>query len=221
MKPSEYDAWYDTPRGRWIGEREKELLARLLARRAGETLLDVGCGTGWFTRAFAAGADRIVGVDLDADMLAFARSCASEREAYVRADAMRLPFADGSFDAAISVTALCFVVRWQDALAEIVRVCRTRFVIGLLHRRSALWLAKGGPGDVGAYAGAHWHMRDEIETALRGLPVRDVRFGYAVFDPSASTMSRMVERLIPSLVPFGSFLVVAANVARDARWRKA
>ncbi len=49
-----YDAWYDTPRGRWIGEREFRLAQCLLAPQPGETLLDVGCGTGWFTRRFAA-----------------------------------------------------------------------------------------------------------------------------------------------------------------------
>lgn len=26
MNPAEYDAWYDTPRGRWIGETELQLL---------------------------------------------------------------------------------------------------------------------------------------------------------------------------------------------------
>ncbi len=30
MTPADYDAWYDTPRGHWIGTREFALLARLL-----------------------------------------------------------------------------------------------------------------------------------------------------------------------------------------------
>lgn len=38
--------------------------------------------------------------------------------------AMRLPFADGAFDATVSVAALCFVTRWHDALAEIVSAGR-------------------------------------------------------------------------------------------------
>lgn len=214
MKPADYDAWYDTSRGRWIGETEFDLLAHLLGPRAGGTLLDVGCGTGWFTRAFADRADRIVGLDVATDNLAFARTRASVREVYVQGDATRLPFADGAFDATISVTALCFVTPWQDALAEIVRVSRARFAIGLLHRCSALWLAKGRTGSAGAYSGAHWHTRAEIKSALRVLPVRDVRFGYAVFDPTASALSRILERVVPSRVPLGAFLAVAADVAR-------
>ena len=49
MQAAEYDAWYDTPRGRWIGETEFLLLHRLLEPRSSESLLDAGCGTGWFT----------------------------------------------------------------------------------------------------------------------------------------------------------------------------
>lgn len=214
MNPADYDAWYDTPRGRWIGEAESHLLAHLLEPQPDETLLDVGCGTGWFTRAFSARAHRIVGLDIDAGNLAFARTRASVREVYVQGDAAGLPFADGAFDAAISVAALCFVTRWQDALAEIVRVSRKRIAIGLLHRHSALWLSKGRTGTAGAYAGAHWHTRAEIEAALRGLPVRDVRFGFAVFDPAASTFSRLLEQVVPFRVPLGSFLAVSAEIAR-------
>jgi ubiquinone/menaquinone biosynthesis C-methylase UbiE len=54
MNPEDYDGWYDTPRGRWIGNTEVAWLNELLASRTGESLLDVGYGTGWFTRRFAA-----------------------------------------------------------------------------------------------------------------------------------------------------------------------
>lgn len=54
MTPEQYDAWYDTSRGCWIGETEYQLIRRLLDPHPGESLLDVGCGTGWFTRAAVA-----------------------------------------------------------------------------------------------------------------------------------------------------------------------
>ena len=45
MKPEQYEAWYATQRGAWIGGEEYRLLDSLLAQTLGETLLDVGCGT--------------------------------------------------------------------------------------------------------------------------------------------------------------------------------
>jgi len=54
VTPERYDAWYDTPRGRWIGGVEWPLLRSALELRAGDSVLDVGCGTGWFTRRVAA-----------------------------------------------------------------------------------------------------------------------------------------------------------------------
>lgn len=53
MTSGQFDAWYDTPRGRWIGNVEYGLVRRLLAVQPGDTVLDVGCGTGWFTRRVA------------------------------------------------------------------------------------------------------------------------------------------------------------------------
>ena len=52
-----YDRWYDTPRGRWIGLREATMVVEHLQPRRGESLLDVGCGTGFFTRTLAASVD--------------------------------------------------------------------------------------------------------------------------------------------------------------------
>lgn len=109
MTPAEYDAWYDTPRGRWIGETEFRLMQRLLAPRHAETILDVGCGTGWFTRRFAAGNGwNVTGLDNDPAHLAFAQAH-GRNERYLEGDARALPFADAGIDCVVSVAALCFV----------------------------------------------------------------------------------------------------------------
>ena len=217
MKPAEYDAWYDTPRGHWIGDAEFRLLHRLLASRRPETLLDVGCGTGWFSRRFADAGFAVTGVDVDEESLAWARARGGARIEYRIGDARQLPFQDKSFDCVASIAALCFVDDWPRAIREIARVCRRRFVLGLLHRHGLLWREKGRGDSGSSYAGAHWRTRAEIEATLHALPVRDVKFRYAVFDPAASILARVLERIVPSRVPLGSFLAVAANLVDEPR----
>ena len=144
MDASAYDAWYHTPRGAWIGDIEFGLLRRLLQPEAGKSLLDVGCGTGYFTRRFAGESSlRVGGLDPDKSALDYARAQGTGTERYCAGTAVSLPFGNRSFDLSISVTALCFVDDARRAVGEIVRVTRNRFAIGLLNRYSLLYLQKG------------------------------------------------------------------------------
>lgn len=79
-------------------DREVRFLADRLGLRAGSRVLDVGCGPGRHSRALAALGCEVVGVDISAPFLA-----AAGPGRWVRADARRLPFTPGSFDAAISI----------------------------------------------------------------------------------------------------------------------
>ncbi|HEU0203395.1 MAG TPA: methyltransferase domain-containing protein [Burkholderiaceae bacterium] len=211
MTPDEYDGWYRTPRGSWIGETEYRLLCELLAPRPGETLIDVGCGTGYFTRRFALAGSVATGVDQDAQMLEFARANAAGAEPYLQADACRLPFRDGAFDLCISVTALCFIQQQSQALAEVLRVTRRRFAIGLLNRRSLLCLQKGRHGGSGAYRGARWHTAAEAKALLAGTTAGNVRLKTAVFLPCGTASARLIEQGLPGQLPLGAFLVVAGD----------
>ncbi len=84
----------------------------------GETVLDVGCGTGSLTLAVAERAKvaRVTGVDLSEAYIAFARARAEDqRIAFETADACALPYADGAFDRVMSMLVLNFV---PDAPAD-------------------------------------------------------------------------------------------------------
>ena len=214
MTPEDYDAWYDTPRGRWIGEREWAMVSDALQLRPTDSVLDVGCGTGWFTRRAEPAAARVVGLDIDSASLDFARGSGKTHIEYLQGNATALPFPEACFDKVMSIAALCFVADWPRAVAEIVRVTRDRFAIGLLNRHGTLYMRKGRHGGSGAYAGAHWHTRSEVATALEGLPARDVHVTYGVFVPASSTLARLAEPLFPPGLPIGSFMVVSGISAR-------
>jgi SAM-dependent methyltransferase len=103
----------------------------LLRAEPGDRILDVGCGSGGFCRALAplvAPDGRVVGVDCSPAAVDLAtRLSAAEDPSLLEftcADAEALPFADGSFDAAVCISVLEFCQRPDRALAEMRRVMR-------------------------------------------------------------------------------------------------
>src|ERR1700728_2789065 len=79
-------------------EQEVAFLIEALGLRPGMRVLDVGCGPGRHAHALARLGMEVVGVDISAPFLA-----AAGVGRWVRADARRLPFSRGSFDAAVSL----------------------------------------------------------------------------------------------------------------------
>lgn len=210
-----YEAWYYTPRGAWIGEIEFRLLLRLLRCERGESVLDVGCGTGYFTRRFAGEAGlNAVGIDPNRAWLDYAQTHRIGAEHYCLGRVEALPFADRSFDRTVSVTALCFVDDARYAVEQILRVTRERFAIGLLNRHSLLYLRKGRHGGYGAYRGALWHTRREIQALFDGLPAANLTLETAVLLPGGDPLARGIDRLLSSRLPLGAFIVAAGDVRR-------
>jgi SAM-dependent methyltransferase len=134
-----YEDWYETTWGRLADEFQTALILELLGPvRPPATVLDAGRGTGHFAAALAERGYRVVGVDPAAPMLA----CARQRAPVARADGLRPPFADASFDAALSVSVLEFTDRPEAHLAELRRVARERVVVLTLNSRSYLGLRR-------------------------------------------------------------------------------
>jgi len=213
MRADEYDRWYATPRGAWIGQCETELLYKELRPLPGESLLDVGCGTGFFTRALANRIKgRVVGVDIDSEYVEYAHRKDTEGSFYVVADGRSLPFRNRSFDVVISVAALCFISDEAAAVREILRVARRRFVIGLLNRKSLLWLQKGRKGGKGAYHGAHWHTVSEARSMFQGLPIKNMRVRTAVHLHSGGKTAAFFERIFPTTLSTGAFILTAGDI---------
>ena len=95
----EYDDWWlgrgayaDRDRPGW--DEELEELRRVVSELPPARTLDVACGTGFLTRHLRGD---VVGLDQSEAMLERAREQAPNA-AFVQADALDLPFPDGSFD---------------------------------------------------------------------------------------------------------------------------
>lgn len=94
---------------------------------AGQSILDVACGTGILARTVAERMGQngsVTGVDLNPAMLAVARRLSSEIT-WHEADAAALPYEDESFDAVLCQLALMFFSGPEAALKECRRVMKT------------------------------------------------------------------------------------------------
>jgi demethylmenaquinone methyltransferase/2-methoxy-6-polyprenyl-1,4-benzoquinol methylase len=112
---------------RWMGDPAEGPLLRLLGAQAGQTVLDVGGGTGRATQALAATGAHVVVCDASRRMAAEARA---KKLPVALGSAVRLPFPDASADRALVVDAFHHFVdpspriAQPAAAAELVRVLR-------------------------------------------------------------------------------------------------
>lgn len=132
---------YDLQMGRW-SRRLAEPFLDFVGAAAGETILDVGSGTGSLARALAPRCEfaRLLGVDVSPIYVAHAtRHCRDARVTFAVGDVCALELPDRSFDRVLALLVLHFVPRTDQAIAEMRRVAKPGAVVG-----AAVWDARGG-----------------------------------------------------------------------------
>jgi demethylmenaquinone methyltransferase/2-methoxy-6-polyprenyl-1,4-benzoquinol methylase len=92
--------------------------------RPGERVLDLAAGTATSSAALAGSGADVVGCDFSLGMLQVGRRAGHDGVDLVAGDALRLPFADGSFDAVTISFGLRNTADAGLALAELLRVTR-------------------------------------------------------------------------------------------------
>jgi ubiquinone/menaquinone biosynthesis C-methylase UbiE len=157
-----YESWYETRRGARTAGVERRLLASLLGSGpSGKSVLEVGCGTGYFTEWLDERYGRAVGLDYSAEMLREIRRH-GRTFPVVRGDANRLPFESESFDTVAFITTLEFLDEPQLALQEAARVARREIIL--------LWL---NPFSVAALR--RMRTPGPLLSQVRPLTAREVR----------------------------------------------
>ena len=117
---SEKFAWQTT--NAYLARTEQELLERVPVRPA-DRLLEVGCGEGGNLRLLTELPSYAVGMDLSQAKVRWARRHVAG-VAFTCADALRLPFREGSFDLVLCRDVLHHVSDKAGVVGEMVRVCR-------------------------------------------------------------------------------------------------
>jgi len=168
-----YDAWYETPFGRYADRLEKNLILNFLPEVNCRLILDVGCGTGNYSFMLARMGAFVVGVDTSLQMLAAAKERSKKLQAhleFILADASMLPFRMGVFDLTLSILALCFIDTPINAAKEMKRVTKRNgmLILGTLNKWSSYGIGKKARALFieSSYQFAVFHTPIELKTLM-------------------------------------------------------
>lgn len=193
---------------RWRARTAAEL--QHILQREDATVLDLCCGTGDLAFSLARkGKARIVGADFSHTMLVRARaksefeSTQRWRVPFFEADALRLPFADSSFDLVTTAFGFRNLANYQAGLQEILRVLKPGGTLGILEFTEPapglmgdayrLYMHKVLPkiggmisGDSATYAYlpksvARFFRPDELKNLMAAVGYKDVRYRLMTF----------------------------------------
>ncbi len=190
--------------------------------RASDTVLDIGCGAGYGTRMLADYARRAVGVDVIPEAVADAAAAFGTPQCtFLPYAGDRLPFEDGTFDAATSCQTIEHVPDDERFVAEAARVLKPGAWLILTTPNRATRLREGQKP---------WNRFHEREYTSSGLETLLVRHFASVemLGVRASAAIEEIERArirfaqrVASLDPLGLLRIVPATlVARFRRLRR-
>ena len=216
------EAWFQTETGRDVLRLQTGLVMRLLRPLPGERVLDVGCGSGLHLQAFKRKGLDVTGLDPSPDMIDLARKRLGNQAELYPGQAEDLPFEDNAFDVVCLITALEFVDDAEAALAEALRVARSRVFCGVLNSLSLTAVGRrlGGLFRDNIYNQARffslWELYGLIRHAAGPAPIRWASVG--LLPPALAQRAFSFEdRPMVQRNPFGAFLGLSVQVTYT--WR--
>jgi ubiquinone/menaquinone biosynthesis C-methylase UbiE len=205
-----------------VGER----VVRRAGVSAGETVLDVACGTGNAAIRAALAGGRVVGVDLTPELFEAGRENAREAGVeveWVEGDAEALPVRDGSFDVVLSVFGCMFAPRQAVTAQELARALRPGGRLCV-----TAWAPDGAMGEFFHTIGGHlppppagaqppllWGSEDHVRELFADTAV-DLSFDRESVDPpNVSSIDEEVEYMTTK---FGPLIMARRMLEPQGRW---
>jgi ubiquinone/menaquinone biosynthesis C-methylase UbiE len=102
-----------------------------------DTALEIGTGTGFFSKVLAEHCESYSGLEIDPESCALTRERIGDRGVVLQGDAQKLPFSDHSFSAIVALEVLEHLEDFRKCIREIHRVLTPagRVVISVPYRR--------------------------------------------------------------------------------------
>lgn len=193
--------------------RWRRVVASALVVGRGDTVLDLAAGTGASSVTIGDTGARVVACDFSQGMLAVGRRRHPDL-AMVAGDALRLPFADRSFDAVSISFGLRNVADVDQALAELARVAKPSARLAVLETSAP----NGGP----LRAGHHFYVERLMPRLARLVSSNSAAYAYLAESvdawPSPPDLAERIESAGWSAVSWRPLLLgaVALHLGRAA-----
>lgn len=212
----QYDKWFETDEGKYTDKREKDLLIKLLKPKPGQTLLDVGCGTGNYFMFFKDLGLDVAGLDVSPHMVKYVEGKMLEKPRIILGRNEELPFEDKSFDIVALITSFEFVKGGKRGLEEAFRVARKKVVLGVLNKISYLNIKRRllAPIKKSVFLKIKFYSIFELNRLIKEVSKGEIKWG------SVLTLPLSWHKVLGSLDgalsfwknPFGAFLGIVVEI---------
>ena len=162
-------------------DKECELIMQTANLKGNETLLDLACGPGIYSRPFAKRLNRgtVVGLDLSMPVLNYATKKAQSEEInnllFIHGDALELPFPDNQFDV-VNCCGAFHLFPYLEVLQNIKRILKPGgcFTVAVGWERIPGGLGKKHRDFYYRKAGVYLFYKDELESLIGQAGFTDV-----------------------------------------------
>ena len=212
-----YDKWYETDFGKYTASAQNELMINLLKPFPGQTILDIGCGTGTHLKLFQKLGLDTTGLEPSIFMLKKAKEKQKDKLKLILAKGEELPIKDNAFDLTILFTTLEFCQNPAAVLKEAGRVTQKKIFIGVLNSWSLLAIRRRIKGcfKSSIYNSAEFYSIYKLKKTLRrSLRVNSLAWGSIGFLPlfNVKWFKWLDKRFFCGKNPFASFLGVLVEL---------
>ncbi len=212
-----YEQRCNIPKNKAAAELENRLMLRMLRPMRGESVIDIGCGTGAAMLPFLGAGMSATGMDPSPYMIDIASEKMKSRAELHHGFAEDLPFDDNAFHYAVLVKSLEFVDDPRKAVEEACRVAKNKVFIGVLNRYSikVTGLRAKRIFTNSIYNHAHffsiWELKQILRDILGDVPV-SWRTVCQFSRGSGSISSRIESSEFVQRCPFGAFTGIAVTL---------